>query len=349
VGNIAPAAARLASHLTNTRSQELRKESGEALVELAENGPGIPLEVRPTLERAALDTMKHARQLAAFALAADALDRRDVARFAWLTTGHPRADVRLRALRYVARGAEWRDAVPLVPMLLEGLASAPDASARRPYLGAVFAVLTGPRDAGATPERAEAGSRTLRVLDALGLTDDAPEVADARRAAKHAATSMDRWTVAASWMASWMPTGERPSGWDATVAALGPMERRDLWALAHHVEAWPVLRAAMWHPDPSVRAGVLNDLSMIAIRSMRSMTPIVPSIRSCLDDADAQVRRAAISLFESLALFGSALDRTDLRAAEASLQASAASEGEDAIRAEAVLKVGQLLGGLRTS
>lgn len=345
-GNIAAAAHRLAEHLTNTASQELRKESGAALVELAENGPGIPSEALATLEGAAVHRMKHARQLAAAALAADALDRRDVARFAWLCTQHPRPDVRERCVAYLVRGSEWRDALPFVPLLLDGLRAAGSSPDRRRYLTALFAVLTVPRDAGASPERAEAGAQTLHTLDALGLSDDAPEVESARRVARNAATSMDRWKAAAAVMSAWLTSEGRPAGWDEVVANLSRGQRGDLWDLAHHVQAWPVLRAAMWHPSASVRVEVLQRLSIIAIRSMRPMTAIVPSVRACLDDPDAGVRQAALSLVESLAMFGSALERTDLSTVAVSLKTVAGSEGEDGLRADAILKIGQLFGGI---
>lgn len=344
-GDIAPAATALAASLTTIRSQELRKEAAEALVELAENGPGIPAEAIPLLQSATQHRMKHARQSATYALAADALARGDADALRALAFDHPRPDVRLRALVYVVRGAEWRDARVMVPLLLEAAGSSEPHMARAACKG-LTAIVRGPPDAPHTEERSRVAAEVVAHLDALGVCALEPAAYEARSSAEHVARAFGRWQEAANVLAPWGDPPRRPPGWDATVEALKADVFDALVDVALHAQCWPVLSALMWHPSTATRVATLSRLSLVAMGSMRSMDPLVPALAVSLADPSPEVRRAAVWVVQTLAMFGGALSRTDLQPLTHALIAIAHGEGSAAVQAADVLRVGAMFGGV---
>lgn len=328
-GDIGAATRALAAALTSL-NQELRKEAGLALVEAAENGPGVG-DAREDLLPLLAHKMKHARHLAADALAADAVDRMDADALGALVR-HARPDVGARALSYLVRGGQWRSLVFAAPLLCD-LFREGDPATRRAVARTMEALLIGPRD-----EQAGVAVYVPAATAILAVTEGGalPEVESARAwATRRLAQHAEDPRVQALLDQLRDPDSD-PSFAVVDVTAVV--------RLAYQHDVWAVLERLLRHPNHEVRRETLWVISVDAIRRMRSSTPIVPAVTAAMDDpATAQ---HAFSALESFALFGSAVQPTDLRAAHHALVDTATGAGAAANDAGTLLGVAQHLGGL---
>jgi hypothetical protein len=328
-GDIGAATRALAAALT-AENQELRKESGMALVEAAENGPGVG-DARELLLPLLTHKMKHVRQLAADALAADAVDRMDADALVDLAR-HPRADVRGRALSYLVRGGQWRYLVFAAPLLCD-LFREGDLDRRRAVARAMEALLLGPRDAQApAADYVPPATAILAATEGVAM----PELENARawaerRLAEHAEAPHVR-----ALLNQLHDPDQDPD--------LAPEDVTAVARLAYQHDVWAALDRLLRHRSQEVRRATLWVISVDAIRRMRSSTPIVPAVTAAMDDpATAQ---DAFSALQSFALFGSATQPTDLSAAHHALVDTASGAGATAESAATLLGVAQHLGGL---
>jgi hypothetical protein len=346
-GDASTAAVALAGALSHPRHQELRKEAGEALVELAENGGALPVAALPSLEEATRAAMKHTRQLATFALAADAVARADRIALEALVRAHPRPDVRQRAASYVVRGAEWRDASFSVPLWTEDL-RAVDRPTRVRAVRTLQAIFSGPRNGGVVSSgRSEAARSALVALDEAGATlDDIEESASARAWAEQVSGQASRWREIGPRVAALEEGGSAgPEALDAAARASREV-REAMVTCALDRGSWRALTALLDHPDAGVRADVLAELSWASLRRMVAFTPLVPALARRLSDEVPELRAAALGVLHNLAHAGSALDRTRLDAATEALAALAAGDGPEAEQARQVGDLARQLGGL---
>lgn len=343
-GDISGAADALAGAVVSTASQELRKEAGEALVELCENGAGLPGSAVGLLEPLLDTSMKHGRQLAATALAAHAARRRDAARLEALLIKHPRLDVRERAVGYLVRGAEWMDAFVALPTLCVALRDHHRAVRRR-ATAAIAAVLRGPR-VGWTPDASHAAAAAV-VLAALETMQPEPEVArehaQAIGLARALATEEAQRARADALLAALRESGDSAS-WRERVVEADLVRAVVAGAVAEG--SWGPVAALVEHPRFDLRVAALEELAYRAARSTLAMAPLVPALARCLDERDASVQAAALDVLSTLAHAGSALARTDLAVAEPQLVALAGSRGPLAERAATALSLARSLGGL---
>ncbi|MCG3195246.1 MAG: hypothetical protein DIJKHBIC_04523 [Thermoanaerobaculia bacterium] len=368
-GNIGEAVAALARAVPSA-DQELRKNAAEALIEAAENGPGIAPAV-PALEAALTHKMKHVRMLATSALAAHLVDRKDLPRLEHLVTAHPRADVRERAAGYLRRGAEWKDISFAVPLLCRVL-KAGEASARRRTAQVLEAYLSGPKGV-AIPlaTRRDCARAILECLTTLE-GEQTPEIRELRERASLAlrgAVSPDELEAAIAALreedvpargeAAYTLQLASNAGIDIEAAvpylqALldGGEEERPavVFALVKHLlnrRAYALVGKLLAHREPEVRAEALTRIDLEAIESTTNLTPLVGPVSGLLKDEIAEVRERAAGVLRSFAMFGSAADKTDLSAAAAGLQA-ARDGGDESVAKTAgqALRIGAGFGKL---
>jgi hypothetical protein len=346
-GDISAAGVALARAVTHPQHQELRKESGEALVELAENGPGIDIATRAALSEATQHPMKHARQLATYALAADAVARADLAAWTALVDAHPRSDVRERAFNYVCRGAEWRDASFAVPLVLGRLTSA-DRTVRTRAVSALTAIFVGPRSGGAVS--AARCARAQEAVEALDAAGEALADIDGVDTARGWAARVAAEVAQIAWMGPMI--GALQEGGAGAARAREAMRRLDanqrvgLVDAALDRRAWGVLAAWLADPDRAVVADVLQGLDYASLRRMMAFTPLVPALVALLEPPSSDLTPRAVSVLHNLAHAGSATDRTEVASAVPALTALAEGAGPAAAMAGQVLFLARTFGGL---
>lgn len=336
-GDISNALKNLAK-LIVSEDQEIRKITREAIIEAAENGPGIGPIVSDILPYLSHKT-KNIRAIAATALAANWVDSKNINELENIILFNDKQDVRERALGYLSRGAKWKDISFSIPLVCK-IACSNDADIKKlapKSLQVLDDYLTGVQNISISPEIIRANAQLIfNTLDSIDNIDaQNRELQNKASLTIKAALSPADIELQIHELESNDPKRASDAAYifqlasnlqvniQTAVSALiksisnpnNDFINSAIFALTGHFlnqSDWESIHKLLLSPQKSVRKQTLIRIDLDVATSCKNYTPIVGAVGKLLKDHDDEIRERAASTLRSFTMFGNASNRTNI-------------------------------------